>query len=70
MSDFEQMRAGLVSRGLVAFDGDCFRLTDAGHLHVDEMMSDLREAEAGCDPCLARVFWRHNFRQRERSCAD
>lgn len=69
MSDFEQMRAGLVSRGLVALDGDGFRLTEAGHLHVDEMMSDLRDAEAECDPCEARVFWRHDFRQRERAHA-
>jgi hypothetical protein len=61
---FLEMRAGLVRRGLLTED---FSLTDAGCAHVDELIGELRQTAAPCDPDEPRVFWLHTFRQRRRA---
>ena len=62
MSSFEQMRADLVSRGLLASVCGDFRLTEAGHAHVDAMKAELRETEAPYDPDGPRVRWQYAWR--------
>lgn len=62
-SPFVRMRARLQERG---FLDDNLQLTDAGLAHTAQLIEDLREAEAPCEPEAPRVRWRHNFAQRRR----
>lgn len=52
---FLAMRADLVDRGLLTGE---FRLTPAGHAHVDALVAELATAEAPCAPDAPRVVWR------------
>lgn len=48
------MRADLVRRGLLDAR---FNLTDAGRDYANQLIADLREAEAEQDPAGRRVAW-------------
>ncbi len=63
---FLAMRVDLVERGLLTAE---HRLTPAGHAHVEQLIGELRGAEAPGESEVVRVFWSHSFRQRRRAHA-
>ena len=55
--DLDRVRNGLIERGLLARDGDGFRLTDAGNAHTIALIEELAETRIDEDFRGQAVRW-------------
>lgn len=60
------MRADLVARGLLDAE---FRLTEAGHAHVDALIGVLLVSQAPCEPDKPRVKWNYQRSSAQKRAA-